>query len=529
MPTFSISDFERPLALLTRSIRLKHAEQNDEALTCLNDLLSEYPRFLPAVFRRAIMFADMNRYDDALADFDSYLAYQPDADDVLQLRNEILEWALSDLSALVNDASQKTTALFRRGSLFMQIHEYARAINDFTEYLAQIPDDKDALNHIGNALLALNRHEEALAVFERLSSLAPEYSSVWFNRGNVLQQLNRLDEAIQSYEYALQLQPDFPETHMELAHCKLSQENYVEGWMHFEWRWKTAWLKDQYIDSPQPLWLGQTSLRGRTILLWAEQGLGDAIQFVRFVSRVADLAGQVILYVHPGLLPLLSRMDERIHAISHELPLPAHDVHCPLMSLPFALGIAPSLHTMPRRYLCADPERLRAWQTRLGPATRVRVGLAWCGRQYGLRNQSRDIRLALLKPLTDQKIDFISLQKENPPQDTECLGKLPNVRCFSSDLTDFAETAALIECLDLVISVDTSIAHLAGSLGKPCWMLLRYSVEWRWMLERNDSPWYPSLKLYRQPRPGDWTSVIQTLGEDLRELIPVANACAKLE
>ncbi|MBS1207612.1 MAG: tetratricopeptide repeat protein [Proteobacteria bacterium] len=511
---------ESLIDLLARGIGLHQAGQAAQALVCLTEVLHAAPDFLPALFKRACLLAELRRYDEALADFDQCIALHPTATELSEARQATLDFALEDLSARLRETPQDAALLFARGNLLMSIPEYAKAIQDFHATLAITPDHQGALNNLGNSLLALDRHEEALAAYDRLLALAPDSLLGGFNQGNVLQQLNRLDEACRCYAHLLERQPDLAEAHIELAHCHLKSGDYAQGWAHYEWRWQTAQLKPLQLATPQPLWLGENALQGRTLLLWAEQGLGDTLQFVRFIPTLAVRAARLILRSPSSLIPLLAGMDPRIELLADDKPLPPHDCHCPLMSLPLALQVRLETLPAPSAYLTADPAKVAAWRTRLGTATRPRIGLVWAGRQTGVRNVTRDMPFDTLRPLFDLDADFIALQKEIPATDARHVEALPGLRNLGPELPDFAETAALIECLDLVVSVDTAVAHLAGALGKPCHVLLRHAGEWRWLLARQDSPWYPSLHLHRQRAPGDWPSAVAALLATLQHQAP---------
>ncbi|WP_188704821.1 glycosyltransferase family 9 protein [Silvimonas iriomotensis] len=294
----------------------------------------------------------------------------------------------------------------------------------------------------------------------------------------------------------------------------------------YEWRWQTAQLAPTQWRSSRPRWTGQTALTGQTLLLWAEQGLGDTLQFARFIPRVADLAGKVIVQVPAALCRLLASVDPRVTVVSDDAPPLPHDCHCPLMSLPLALGIDGDVGFTGKAYLHADAAPAGQLQLPAAPGP-LRIGLAWAGRKVGAGsacNPGRDIALAALLPLTRQGAQLICLQKEITPAEAALLADQPGMVCLPQALADFADTAIVIEQLDLVISVDTAIAHLAGALGKPCWLLLRHAGEWRWQRTREDSPWYPGMRLFRQQQEGDWDEVIQRVSHALAERM--AQTCA---
>lgn len=515
----SDTDFQHALDCFTQGICLRHAGQLKEALQQLDEALRLAPQLLPARFERATLLSECHRYDDALLDFDQCLAQQPDDDAMCELREQVWQLGIAYHDDLLKAASADANLWFRRGRLYALSGYHEQAAADLSQALLLDAEHQDALNILGDSLLALHRPTEALASYTRLLALRPADARIWFNHGNVLRQLNLLDEAIQSYHRAIALNPDYAEAHLEWAHCQLAQGMYEEGWRRYEWRWKTAQLAPHCLPSPSPLWLGQENIGGRSILLWAEQGFGDTIQFVRYVRMVADLGARVSLLVMSPLLELFRQLDPRIVVMDPSTPIPAHDFHCPLMSLPLALGRADGDFGGPVPYLHADPQKVLQWQQRLGARRRPRIGIVWSGRRIGPRNTTRDMSLADLQPLLQQDADFICLQKEISEDELAMLARWPNLRDFQAELGNFAETAALMACLDCVVSVDTATAHLAGALGLPCHLLLRHFGEWRWLQSRQDSPWYPSLHLYRQKAPGDWSGAVGALCATLANTI----------
>jgi hypothetical protein len=364
-----------------------------------------------------------------------------------------------------------------------------------------------------------------MASYSRAIAVKPDCAEAYLNRGAVLSQLNEVDDAIANYERAIEIEADFAEAHLNRAMALLLKGDYANGWSAYEWRWKIEARATQQDSRwlSRPLWLGKESLTGMTILLRSEQGLGDTIQFCRYVKAVAALGAKVVLQVQAPLKSLLARMPGVSQIIGEGDEPPDFDYRCPLLSLPLAFKT--TLATVPADvpYLHVDPEKALFWPRALGQKTKPRVGLIWSG---GLRpnlpelwsvNNRRNVPLAGLLSLRHPDVEFYSLQKGQPAE-----GELAQLRCsgqpiidHTARLSDFSDTAALIDQLDLIISVDTSTAHLAGALGKPVWILNRYDTCWRWMLGRLDSPWYPTLRLYRQERPGAWQGVIERAREDL--------------
>jgi tetratricopeptide (TPR) repeat protein len=505
------------VGLMCQSVELANSMRLLDAVACLDAGLLLDPGFFPCRLARARMLAEMERFDEALADL-NYVLRQAQLPDVLASFAAILEAGMAYVEARLTTNAEDGAAYLLRGNLHWHARNPLAALEDYDRALKL--DNSDVAVHVarGNALYNLNRFPDAVAAYERVLDRDQDDALAWYNRGNALQKLGRLSEAIDSYHRAIAVAPDFAEAWLEEAHCRLAQGASAEGWRLYEWRRQTAQLRPAQLISAQPPWLGDVGLEGRTILLWAEQGFGDTIQFARFIPRVADMAGKVILRLPEALRSLLSPLDQRVTIIGEAEPLPRHDFHCPLMSLPLALGVTDDLAPAGASYLRADLALRQAWQVRLGTGERPRIGLTWAGRKAGAAgayNLGRDIPLDALSPLAELDVQFICLQKELSGAEDKQLANLPAFFPVRQGLDNFAETAALIENLDLVISVDTAIAHLAGALGKPCWLLLRRSGEWRWQLERSDSPWYPSVEIFRQQVEGDWEEVVRRVARAL--------------
>jgi hypothetical protein len=308
------------------------------------------------------------------------------------------------------------------------------------------------------------------------------------------------------------------EAHWNEALLRLLTGDFSRGWAKYEWRWRNESLALSTRNFSQPLWLGAEAIDGKTILLHSEQGLGDTIQFCRYVPLVAARGARVILEVERPLHEIMTNLAGATEVISKGDALPDFDFHCPLLSLPLAFGT--HLETIPSltSYLRAPGQTLKHWQARLGPKARPRIGLVWSGRPAHKNDQNRSISLRSLLPLLDIEATFVSLQKDVRSDDAAVLKECNDVLHFGDELKDFSDTAALILQLDLVISVDTSVAHLAGALGEPVWILLPYNPDWRWLLDRDDSPWYPSARLFRQQQIGNWAGVIDQVKNELRSV-----------
>jgi Flp pilus assembly protein TadD len=448
------------------------------------------------------------------------------------------------------------------GTAQYQMGDYQKGMQTLHAALKINPTNALVYNNLGNALRELNLFADALQCYDIAISQKQDYAHAHHNRGLALKDLGRIDEAMQSYKKAIEYKIDYAEPYNNKANIyadqkdlslaldyynkaikinpkyasayfnkallKLLNGEYEEGWRLYEWRWQVTGLK-KTAKPDGALWLGKEDIAGKKILVYTEQGLGDTLQFVRYIKLLKERGALITLVVQPQLLTTLEGY-EGIQVIKNGDPVPKHDFYCPLLSLPLAFNT--TLETIPADipYLKADPKKVALWKAKLGLKTKLRIGLVWSG---GFRpdqpevwavNKRRNIPLNLFEPLKDIDAEFFSLQKGKEAE--EELANLkhsnwdgPNIIDFTKDLKDFSDTAALIENLDLIISVDTSTAHMAAALGRPVWLLSRYDNCWRWLIERSDSPWYPSATVFRQSKPKDWHTPIQEVQTKLKNQI----------
>ena len=410
-------------------------------------------------------------------------------------------------------------------NLALVLHALKRdgeALANIDKALALAPDHVDAHNNHGNRGRVLGRELDAVAAYDQALSAMPGHVSSWMNRGLAFAALNRHQDALSSYGRALALQPDHADTHFNEALSLLTVGDYVRGFQKYEWRWKRTGANAR-PRFRQPPWLGEYSLANKTILIHAEQGLGDTIQFARYAPRLARAGAKVMLEVQPELKTLLSSIDGVSSVIARGEALSPFDAHCPVASMPLACRT--SLANVPDDipYLRAGDERVAKWRPRLEPVAQPRVALVWAGRAAHVNDRNRSIALAEFEPLlASGGVRFVSVQRELRPADAERLAGDSRILHVGDDLSDFAETAAVLTLCDLVICVDTSVAHLAGALGRPTFVLVPFQPDWRWTANRATSPWYPQIRLFRQPVPGDWKSAIRHVSEALASLGPPA-------
>jgi tetratricopeptide (TPR) repeat protein len=502
----ALASFDRAIALkqeyaeahYNRGNALKELERWEQALGSYERALSLKPAYPQAHSNRGVVLAALGRFEASIASFDAAIALAPDV----------------------------AQAHYNRANALCGRRDWQAALAGFDRALELAPHYAQAHANRGFVLHELRRIDESLASCERALALNPDCVQGHCNRGSVLLAQRRVTEALLSYDRALAIDPDHAPGRVNRALALLLAGEYERGWADYEWRWRdrSSWVIGEKRNFRQPQWLGEVSPSGKTILLQSEQGYGDSIQFCRYAARVASLGARVILEVPRALAPLLRSL--QVQVVVQGDPLPAFDMFCPLLSLPYAFRTALSSIPTEVPYLRASEERRRVWRDRLGARRRPRIGLVWSGGFRPARpelwsvNERRNIALAKFAALGSIEADFYSLQKgeaaETELAELESGGwEGPRIENLISEVRDFDDSAALIEQLDLVISVDTAIAHLAGALAKPVWILNRFDACWRWLLDRDDSPWYPTARLYRQERPGDWDPVMRNVARDL--------------
>lgn len=512
------------------TVRL-HQGQLIEAVADFDRALAVDPAYLHARINRGSALLDLGRSAEALADFDRALSQEETCAEAHLNRGRVLEKLERGDEAMV--AYERAIALnpalpsahYNLGVLLIQKKKYDLALAAMDRTIALDPRYGDAYNNRGNVLISLDRLDEALASLNRAIALNPKNASAHTNRGNVLRDLGRNNEAILSYDRAIAVDPDHAEAYANKSISLLQAGNFTEGWKLYEWRWKCEGPREAFrkfstatvYQFDETIWHGEAA-EGKTLLVHAEQGLGDTLHFCRYVSMLPARGLKVLFEVPDALRPLMQHLpgvaQGNITLVGLHKKLPPFDLHCPLMTLPFAFGT--TVETIPAHipYLQSDPEKEALMAARLGEKTRPRVGLVWSGNPDHSNDRNRSIALSRLAPLFALPFEFHALQKVIRPSDAAALAA-SGMRSHCDVLNDFSDTAALVRAMDLVIAVDTSVAHLAGALGAPLWLMLTCVAEWRWMENRPDSPWYPSAELFRQPARGDWEGVAETVAERL--------------
>jgi Flp pilus assembly protein TadD len=482
-------------ALNNLGVLAHHVGRNDLAVGLIRRAIALRLDYPEAHSNLGSILADKGQLDEAIAACRVAIALRPDYAE-----------AHSNLANALRD----------KGRLDEAIAAYGQAI-------VLKPDFAEAHNKLGGALNEKGQVDEAIAAYHQAIALNHNFPEAHSNLGNALRNKGQFQEAVAAYRQAIALRPDFAEAHYNLGSMLLAWGNFQPGWEEYEWRWKCKGFPSPARNFAQAQWDG-CPLEARTLLLYAEQGLGDAIQFIRYLPLVAQRGGRIIIECQAELQRLFQTMAGICQVVAFGQPLPAFDLHCPLLSLPrvFGTNLANIPHIVP--YLSPDPALVDAWSRTLGsPDGRLRVGLAWAGSPRFKGDRTRSLNLQQLAPLaaaaearpTARGVKFYSLQKDaageqakNPPVGLELVDLGPK-------LNDFADTAAVMSLMDLIITTDTSVPHLAGALARPVWVMLQFMPDWRWLWDRDDSPWYPTMRLFRQPRIGDWDSVIARVVEAL--------------
>nr|WP_080435641.1 tetratricopeptide repeat protein [Burkholderia ubonensis] len=554
------TDPNDPAAHAERGHALRALGRRDEALHAYQLAMVVRGRTPDLLYACGVVLTELGRPADALACVDEGLARTPDdvqllfascvALDLLHARDELLKRCDRLLALNRGHAG----AWVGRGNALLGLERYADAAHAYGEALSRRPDDIDALRNRAAALRALGAFDDALVHYDRALATTGPRPELLYQRALTLQQLGRYDDALAGhvaaagapadaaqalftravarqqlgehdaaladFVRACERDPHHGAARRAEAFCRLLMGDFDTGWRQHEARWQAADVMLHRRHADRPMWHGDASIAGRTVLLHAEQGYGDTLQFCRYASLVHDRGATVLVEAPAALGELLATLRGVSRVVTEGQPTPAFDLHCPLMSLPYAFRTM--LDTVPADvpYLHTDARRRAAWAGRLdalAPPRRLRVGLAWSGNPRHANDENRSLPFAGLAPLLALDATFVSLQPQVRARDAQAFAA-SGVVSFDDALTDFAETAALVDALDLVISVDTSVAHLAGALGRPVWVLLPRVPDWRWLLERDDSPWYPSATLFRQARPGDWPSVVARVGAALAAL-----------
>ena len=488
-------------AFYNRGNALQACKQREAALMSYQAATRLKPDYVEAYFNQGVVLGELKRFADALACYEQALILQPDY----------------------------AEAHCGRGLILQAQNQLQQALDCYSVAIQIRPDYAQAYSNRGTVLADMGKPQAALQDYQRALQLQPDNVETFSNQGSALFQLGDIDGALASYNQALAIDPQAPNAHWNRALMWLIKGEFALGWSEHEWRWQRETFTSPKRNFTQPLWLGETVISGKTLLLHTEQGMGDSLQFCRYVPFLKPLGAKLILEAERPLVTILNSLDGALTVLEKGQALPAFDYHCPLLSLPLACGTrSPEVVPADVPYLFASPSKIEVWHEKLGTKTKPRVGLVWNGGRHlnqpklSSINARRDISFELIARLNRPDIDFYSLQKGEPAESELITTHArhwqgDNFHVLTQDIHDFSDTAAFIYHLDLVIAVDTSTAHLTGAMGKPVWLLNRFDSCWRWLLERDDSPWYPTMRLFRQPQAGDWDSVINAITNALEK------------
>lgn len=496
----------------------------EESIRLVEMSLKHDPAQPLALFLRGMACHMLNRLNEALASFDRAIALKPDHALAFHFRSIVFQKlgrlgeALESCNRAIALKPGHAESHIHRASILATLNRPTEALVGFDRAISLKPDRALPYVYRAAVLHSLHQSELAIASCDRAIAIQPDCDEAYINRAVILQDLKRFDEALACYDQIIALNPDHAGAYWNKSNLLLLAGDYEQGWRLHEWRNRIQISNRNY---PQPLWLGEHSVAGKTLLIHAEGGLGDIIQKCRYASLAANQGARVIFEVPKSLARLLSTMKCDCTIVEKGKPLPSFDLHTPSMSLPLAFGT--TLETIPTRtpYLYSETEKQKLWQRKLGSKTKPRVGLVWSGTARSEIDSNpariRNIPLHMLEPLLQLPIEFHSLHKSIRPEDAAALSRFSQIQQHHDELEDFSDTAALLGEMDLVISIDTSVAHLAGALGQPVWVMLPYSSDYRWTLDGTTTPWYPTATLFRQSAQGGWPEVISTIKGKLQQ------------
>jgi tetratricopeptide (TPR) repeat protein len=528
----SLAAYDKALALnsgyspawLGRGLTLLHLNRCVEALAAYEKAATLNPNMAEAWLGQGNALYELKRYKDAASAYDKAIVLQPTLISAwIGGGNIFLQLKYYNKALAAYDKALELDAMLPdgwvgRGNVLYETKRYTEAAAAYDKALELAPDLVSAWMGRGNVLAEIRRDDEADKAYDHVIAVRPDLANGWAGRGGVFLRLLRDDDAIACYQKAISIDPDYAEPYFNMAIIKLSHGNFEEGWPLYEWRWKTRIRAFSDRHFTQKLWLGADNITGKTILVHAEQGLGDTVQFCRYLEKLEALNCKIIFEVPAALYELFAAQHANYKLIRQGETIPDFEFHCPLMSMPLAFKT--TMKTVPASipYLAAPPEKIALWQSTLGRRNRPRIGLCWSGSPGSTNDVRRSIPLELLAPILSDNLEWHSLQKEVREHDRPPLSASTIVD-HASGLKDFTDTAALVAAMDIVISADAVAGHLAGALGKPLWSLQPLITDFRWMRDRDDSPWYPNAKLFRQKKDGDWSNVLESVRQALDSYI----------
>jgi tetratricopeptide (TPR) repeat protein len=511
-------------SILHSAVALHKQGELNEAETLYKKILEVEPKKANAIHLLGVIAYQKGNYQDAVEKINQAIKIMPK----IAVFHVNLGNALQDLQQFAEAVASYENAIslnpdlaeahFNRATSLQALKQLTAAVKSYDRAISIKPNYEEAYSNRGIALKDLRELNAAVASFNTAIALKADNAKTYSNLGNAQQELMLLDAAIKSFNKAVSLKLDYAEANFNKSLLLLLTGDFVEGLKFYESRWSQKDFSKLKRNFSQPLWLGEQSLSGKTILLHAEQGLGDTIQFCRYVKMVAKLGGKVVLEVQKPLMKLLNDFTVDLTLISKGDPLPHFDFHCPLLSLPLAFKT--DLMSIPceASYLQAEPQRIVYWKDRL-KGEKFKIGIAWQGSHLTKIDIGRSFELRLFREIAAlPNVQLVSLQKGYGSEQMKNMPQGMEVVDLGDELDSdgaFLDSAAVMMNLDLVITSDTALAHLAGALGVKTWVALKYVPDWRWLLNREDSPWYPSMTLYRQEKMGDWVTLFDQMCKNL--------------
>ena len=513
--------------MLEQAINAFQQGSYESAVSILNKILQHNSKNLPALHILGLIKASQEKYSESAELLGRALQLNPNDPSISYNLAKALYDSGAPNTSLIH--YQKTTKLAPNyleawigyAKVLSEFKRYEEALSAINKSIQINPNLAELWSNKGNILHGLKCYDEALNAFKKAILINPDFADAYYNQGITQHELGLLNDAITSFKKTISLRPNFASARWNLSLCNLQQGNYHEGFANYESRTmrgeENNYVKRRGLD--RPYWLGLEPIENKKILLYGEQGFGDYIQFCRYVKTINDLGGRVILECPKELYDLVSRLDGYTEIVMEGEELPDFDCHSSLLSLPFALKS--SIDTIPKNkaYLSADPNKINFWLNKLGAKNKIRVGIAWSSTSGFKGDSKRSLKLdEFVDALPSDRFEYICLQKELKDSDKDFFDSYRKIKFFGDQINNFDDTAALIECVDLVISTCTSIPHLSGALGKRTLILLSYVPDWRWLLTETKSPWYPTVKLFRQEKLDDWSAPLRGIKSEILKM-----------
>jgi tetratricopeptide (TPR) repeat protein len=477
--------------LFSKGVSFDKEQKYEEALTCYDKILSMSFSSKDILRNKAFILFKLERYDDSLNCFEQILSSDP-----------------SDINALSNKIT-----------LLIKFKKYKEALSCCKKASSIDPSNQLLLATQAYILSELNEYEKALSYYNKLTAITPNDTELLNAKGLVFTNLFQYENALKTFNQALSLDPKTPEASFNKSLILLLKGKVEEGFKLYEQRWNTRLNPSKKINLTQPLWIENQDSSNKTLLIYPEQGFGDSIQMFRYINKLEKTNNKVILMVYKPLKELFSSNVKNTHIICKDDPIPDFDYQCPTMSLPLSFNTSLDNIFSPISYIKASPKKVNHWKDLLPKKTKPFIGIIWSGKSSYKHDKNRSIPFSKITSLFRDDLQFISLQKDISEHDSNIIKSNDNILHFGDQLKDFSDTAALTEHMDLIITVDTSVAHLSGAMGKPTWILTRFSPDWRWLLDRDDSPWYKSVKLFRQNSPNAWDDVLLKIKNELSLIV----------